>query len=903
MMTSAHESPSPPRPPVFVRAALRLFLHVEERAEVLSELRELWEGRVAREGAVTARRWYVRQLRGYPLRLLRYRARAVLARALGRRSGAPVVEAVHGASWLEGVRGDVAQSLRSWAKSPVLALTVILTVGLGLGASTAMLGIVRVVLLDPLPYGASDRMVRIYHALGENRWPLAVADYLAIEEQQTHFDGVAAYATSERTLATPDGAERVRTRAVTAGWFDLLQLSALRGRTFHANDGLPGTAATAVVSWGFWQRRLGGGPDAVGRTLRLNDQDYTVIGVLPRAVGPLEERVDVFPILQLTPPTRRGPFMLTIVGRLKSGAEMAAAGAELESIIKRNWPDATSTYGVMRLDEFVVGRFRTMLLVLLGAVVMVLLVASTNAASLLTARTMQRRTELATRAALGASRGRLARLLVTESVMLACGGALFGIALARLAVGAVHAAGPALLPRAEYVALDATVLGFAGLLTGLSLLVFGIIPALQLLGTGGGIAGTLRAGGRTMSGTASSHRVRRVLVASQFALAVPLLAGAALLLNTFLRLQRIDPGFDADGVVTMRIARSEARDSTPEMGVLFWNELLERVRVLPGVTGAGLNSDRPPRGAGNINNFDLLDKPVRPGEVEPMAVWLVASPGYFDALSIRLVAGRMFDARDTGELETTPALVDRTWAETMYPGEDPIGKRMYEGGCRAEDCRLVEVVGVVENVRYLGLDDAQAGVTVGTLYVPYSQWVPSLTNLFVRAQGDPLALVGSIRGIVRELDRTVPIAEIALGTELIDDALAAPRNLASVVLAFAAVAVLLAMIGIYGVMSYFVNEHRRDIGIRLVLGGRPAAVLGLVLGRGMQPVIAGTLVGFLIAAGVTRFLSRLLFGVSPRDPATLALVALAMLSTALAACWLPAHRAARLEPAQVLRQE
>jgi putative ABC transport system permease protein len=896
----ANERNTAPRPPLLVRAALRLLVGAPERAEMLSELQELWERRVARDGTAAARRWYARQLRGYPLRLLRYRASALFGR------GSMMVQATGSesrGSGLEGVRTDVVQSVRGWVKSPVLALTVILTVGLGLGASTAMFGIVRVVLLDPLPYGDSDRLVRIYHALGENRWPLSVADYQAIEAQQTHFDAVAAFTTSERTLISPDGAERVRTRAVTAGWFDLLQLRALLGRTFHSTDGVPGTAPTAVVSWGFWQRRLGGAADVVGRTVRLDDRDHTIIGVLPRAVGPFEERVDVFPILQLSPPTRRGPFLLTIAGRLKSGADMAAAGSELEAIIRHNWPDATSTYGVMRLDEFVVGRFRTMLFMLLGAVVLVLLVASTNAASLLTARTIQRRTELATRAALGASRGRLARLLVTESVMLTCGGAIFGIAFASVVLGAVRAAGPALLPRAEYIRLDLPLLGIAALLACLSLLVFGIIPALQLLGTGGGPGAALRAGGRTMSGTAPAHRVRRVLVASQFALAVPLLAGAALLLNTFLRLQRVDPGFSAAGVVTMRIARSEARDSTPELGLLFWNELLERVRALPGVSAAGLSSARPPRGAGNINNFDLLDKPVRPGESEPMAVWLVASPGYYDALRIRLIAGRMFDASDNVERETVSALVDRTWAETMYPGADPVGRRMYEGGCRAEECRLVEVIGVVENVRYLGLDDAQAGAAVGSLYVPYSQWVPSVTNLFVRAQGDPLALVGSIRGIVREIDPATPIADIALGSQLIDDALATPRNLARVVLGFAAVAVLLALIGIYGVMSYFVNEHRRDIGIRLALGGRPGTVLGLVIGRGMQPVVAGTLIGFFIATGVTRFLNRLLFGVSPRDPATLALVALAMLSTALVACWLPARRAARLEPAQVLRQE
>jgi hypothetical protein len=263
----------------------------------------------------------------------------------------------------------------------------------------------------------------------------------------------------------------------------------------------------------------------------------------------------------------------------------------------------------------------------------------------------------------------------------------------------------------------------------------------------------------------------------------------------------------------------------------------------------------------------------------------------------------MFDARDNADLGTTSALVDRTWAENIYPGEDPIGKQLYEGGCKSEDCTVVEVVGVVENVRYLGLDDAQAGAAVGTVYVPQAQWLASSTNLFVRTNGEPLQLLNSIRIAVRELDPTIPLTEAAIADDLVDEALAAPRNIAGVVVAFALIALVLAMIGIYGVMSYFVHEHRKDIGIRLALGGRPRAVLGLVLGRGMKPVVFGTALGFAIAFGMTRFISRLLFGVSPQDPATLGLVGLAMLGTAVAACWLPARHAARLDPAQVLRQE
>jgi putative ABC transport system permease protein len=286
-----------------------------------------------------------------------------------------------------------------------------------------------------------------------------------------------------------------------------------------------------------------------------------------------------------------------------------------------------------------------------------------------------------------------------------------------------------------------------------------------------------------------------------------------------------------------------------------------------------------------------------------MAVWLVVSPGYFEALQIGLVSGRMFDERDNLELPTTSALVDRTWADNVYPGESPVGRQFYEGGCRSAECRVVNVVGVVKNVRYLGLDDSQRGAAVGTVYVPQSQWLASSSNLFVRANGDPLPLLDAIRDILHELDPEIPLTDVATARDLVDDALAAPRNLAAVVAVFAGVALVLAMIGIYGVMSYFVNEHRKAIGIRLALGGGPGEVLRYVLGRGMKPVLAGTAAGFAIAFGVTRFLSRLLFVVSPTDPTTLAMVALAMLGAAAAACWLPARQAARLDPVQTLRND
>jgi len=899
---------SAPRLSAITRFVLRLLLPATERIALQSELDELWEKRVAREGETRARRWYARQSRSYVLRLVVERIRVPIVRRAGMPSGR--TQRSNDGRVSRGMVQEAVHALRGWARSPVLGSTIVLTVGLGLGASTAMFAVVRAVLLEPLPYAGSERLVRIYHAVGTNRWNLSVADYQAIEAQQTRFDGVAAYTSSERTLTLDGVVERVRVRGVTANWFELGGTRAVLGRTFVASEGTPGGPTSAVVSHGFWERRLGGDATALGRTIRLDGQDHTVVGVLPRAAGPLEERFDVFPVLQFAPPTRKGPFGLTVVGRVRSGTDAAVAAAQLRTINRRifpvwqsSWQDSTSSWGMQPLDEFVLGRFRTLLLVLQGAVALVLLVASTNAAALLTARAVQRRMELATRAALGASRSRLVRLLVTESVVVAGGGALLGLALAAVIIRAVRAAGPDLLPRAGTIALDGTVLGFCALLTVLSLVLFGVLPALQLIGAGsGGVAHMLRSGGRTMTGAASAHGVRRALVASQFAIAVPLLAGAALLLNSFVRLQQVDPGFDGERVVTLRIARPGATGGSPDSSP-FWDQLLERVGALPGVAGTGLNNGRPPREAADINNFDPLDRPTPPGEAEPTAVWLVASPGYFETLRINLVAGRMFDERDNAALGTTSAVVDRTWAERVYPGEDPIGRRLYEGGCRSADCSIVDIVGVVDDVRYLGLDDAQQGAAVGTVYVPQAQWLASTSYLFVRANGDPLQLVGAIREIVRTLDPAVPITDVATADELVAAALAVPRNLTGVVVAFALVALVLAMIGIYGVMSYFVHQHRKDIGIRLALGGRRALVIGLVLGRGMKPVVAGTAIGFAVAIAVTPFLARLLFDVSPRDPATLALVALAMMGTAAAACWLPALHAASVHPVEALRTD
>ncbi len=891
----------PPRPGVAVRLALRTLLSEAERRQVLSELSELWERRRMRDGAAVADRWYRRQLARYPLRLLRERVRRPM------RDAVPVAgSGGERADMFSGLRADVVPALRSFVRTPALALTVVLTVGLGMGGTTVMLAVVRAVLLRPLPYARADRLVRIYHAVQGNRFPLSVVGYQAIEAQQTRFDSVAAWTNREFTWSGRDASERVRAKAVTAGYFPLLGVTPALGRTFRNDETAPGGPRRVLLSHGFWQRALGGAPDVIGRSIRLDGEDYAVIGVLPRNAGPLDASFDVFPALQLQPPARRGPFFLTVVARLRPGINVPAAQVELRAIDrhifmqwKGSWQDSTSTFGIMGLDTFVVGRYRARLYILLGAALFVLLMASANAAALLVARTAQRQTELAARAALGASRARLTRLLITESSVLGLTGAALGLGLAGGALRWLQHLPPNVLPRAGEIALDATVPGSAALLALGSILLFGVLPALERHGPGGPIAQTLRAGARG-SGTRSAHNTRSLLAGAQFAVAVPLLAGAGLLLNSFMRLASVDPGFATDHLLTLALPRAGSRYASADSGA-FHRELIERVRALPGVLSAGVNNGRPPAEATDINNFELLDQPVPPGAAQPVATWLVASPGYFEALHIPLIAGRMFNAHDTRGV-TTAVLVDQTWARHFYPRGSPIGKRLYEGGCNQPDCDVPTIVGVVGDIRFNGLDNAQNSVT-GTIYVPESQWLPGSTYLFVRTAGDPLALLQAVRGVVHELDSSVPIVDVATGDELIRRALAAPRNLTAAVAAFSTVALLLAVIGIYGTMAGYVAERRRDIGIRMALGGRPNSVLGLVLARGMAPVLAGAGLGMLLALALTRFLSGMLYDVHARDPLTFLAIVAMLVVTAAAACLIPASRAARLDPVQTLRSD
>jgi putative ABC transport system permease protein len=721
-----------------------------------------------------------------------------------------------------------------------LSLTIVLTVGLGIGGTAAVFSVVYAVLLKPLPYPDPGRVVRIYTDSPPNRWPLSVVDYQAIDEQQTTFESLVAYNNRAVTLNQEELAERIFVRFVTPGYFPLLGITPLHGRTFVPADAVLGAERTAVLAHRFWRERLGADPDAIGRLIRLDGNDYTVVGVLPPRAGPLEAQREMFPILQMQPPQRKGPFMLRVLGRLRPDAEVGVAEEELRAINERifpmwksSYPDSTVTYGVQSLHEFVIGNVGTRLLVLLGAVGFVLLIASTNAANLLVARGTQRGRELAVRAALGASRGRLVQHLLTESALLAAGGAALGLIITFVAIDVMAASGSTFVPRAAEISLSGAVLWFMLAVTLASGLLFGLIPSLQA--TRSDFERTLGSSGRGSTGSLRTQRVRRVLVASQFAVAVPLLIGAGLLLTSFTKLQRVDPGIDQNNLITARISLPRATYmDAPAMEAAFWGQLTERVGALPGVVAVGSGSSRPPDDLGMINNFNLEDKPAPPDQAEPVAPWPVVSPEFFQALGIPLIRGRMFDERDRADAPRV-VLVDQAWVRRFFPGEDPIGKRLHSGGCNRPDCPWLTVIGVVGDAKYMGLDDPGWG----TIYQPVLQNTWWSRILFVRTTGDPLSVVPAVRTIVRELDPTLPLSQVATMDELMANALDAPRNFLALIAGFAAVALMLAAIGIYGVMSYFVQQHTRDIGIRMALGGRPAAVLRLIVGRGMRLVILG----------------------------------------------------------------
>ena len=798
---------------------------------------------------------------------------------------------------LQELGADLRYALRGLRRNPGFTATAVLVLGVGLGATTAVFSVMDSVILAELPYPEADRLVRVVEQNSPtNRWALSTADVMAIGEQQTSFEAWGAAQRDEAALSGPGRPERIVVGRVSAGYLKAIGIPVARGRPIESRDEAPEAPAVVLLSHALAERLFGGPGRAVGRSLNLDGISHQVVGVLPPGRDELGGlRAAAWPALRLRPPTFRGPFWLRGVGRLKPGVTIEAAARELAVVSVRlldvwPFPDHSARLTPVPLRETIVGRAGRQVGLFAGAVALVLLLAITNVATLVLVRASAREPELALRITLGAGRGRLARLLVTENVVLTLAAGVLGLALAALGVRLAVTQLPD-LPRIDTAALDwrATTFAFS------AALVAGLLVSLSpLAALSRHAAGSLRADARRTGLGPRTHAVRSALVTAEFALALPLLAGAGLLLNSFLRLARVDPGFDPAGLVSVGVSLPEARyPGIPDVQ-RFWLLAEQRLAEIPGVTAAGLATEIPPDLSGGNDNFNLVDHPVPPGQAEPTSPWYYVTAGYFRALGVPLLDGRLFTAADT--LNDYPmVVVSRSWARRYFPNERATGRRLIQGGCSS--CPRTTIIGVVGDIKNLGPAGAEEAV-----YGPVGQSNARSMNLVVRSGAAPAVAFAALREKLGGLDPELPLAESLLA-ERLHDSLADPRRWAAVLAAFAGVGTGLAALGVFGLMSYIVRQRRREIGVRLALGARPASVTRLIISRGMRYAFAGTGIGLVVTLGLAGRIRTLLFGVTPTDAGTIAAVAALLLAAAFLACWLPGRRAARIRPIEAISSE
>jgi putative ABC transport system permease protein len=799
---------------------------------------------------------------------------------------------------------DLRAGLRVLRSAPALALGVIAAFALGIGANTSIYSIVNAVLLRALPYAEPERLHEVAlnrDAIPDDRSSLSVADALTFGETTRVFERHAVFQEHGMALSGNGTPEQVRGTLVTAGFFDTLGSGAALGRTFDPADGIAGAPETVVLGHALWQRRFGGSLSVVGQSVVVDGRPRDIIGVLPPGFDfPRRQASDLYAVLRLEPRTVRAPFYLNVVGRTRTGATEAEIAADLNQVtarIKERYPDSPKDWTMIAtpLKETLVRGLRPALLLLLGAVSLVLLIASANIAGLLLARAAGRRREMAVRAALGAGRGRLARLALSEAIVLAALGGLGGVFLSLWGTDLLVAWAPSDLPRLGEVRLDPGVLGYTIAVTLVCGLLAGLAPALQARGFD--LMASLRDSGRTTTDRAGV-RLRRALVVGEFALAVTLLGGAALLLHSFLRLQRVDPGFDTGRLVTMRLSLPDTRYGDGAKRAAFFRDLVAQSAALPGVRSAAVSMSLPPDLLTMTNPYTVEGRAIPPGQTPPIAAQLLISPGYFATIGAPVVAGRAFTPAD-GAGALPVILINRAMARQVFPGEDPIGRRLALGD-PTSDPLWVTIVGVVGDVRYSGLDLPPEP----TMYTPYEQdnWWPSMF-LILRADGDLASTASGVRRVVAGLDAEMPVFAVSSMEDLIDRSVAQPRFRTTLIGLFAATAVLLAGLGAYGLLSYAVRQRTREMGIRLALGAQRRDVLGLVMRDGMRLAATGSLLGIAGALALGRFLSGMLYGIGPSDPGTYLAVTALILAVALLACFIPARRATRVEPTVALRYE
>jgi putative ABC transport system permease protein len=804
---------------------------------------------------------------------------------------------------METIFKDIRYGIRSLAKHPAFTAIALITLALGIGANTAIFSVVNAVLLRPLPFDDPERIVWIWDTAPQlPTIPTSLPDFLGWKEQNRSFERLAAFQGGSMFVDAGDGSTDTRIGLVTPELFSVFHVSPILGRTFTNEETLPGRFRVAVLSHSMWQSRFGSDPNVSGRTLQLNGATYTIIGVMPAGFS-YPNRAELWRPLPIDPAKLDpGPHYLNVVGRLKPGITLPQAQADMSTIAARlsqQYKEKNAGHGVKLelLTNVIVGDVGLALYVLLGAVGFVLLIACANLANLMLARVGARQKEIALRTALGASRLRIVRQLLTESIMLAVAGGTTGLLLAIWAVRWIVSLSADTIPRVHEISVDPRVAGFTLFVSVITGVLFGLAPAIQV--SRPDLTDALKESGRTTAGL-RRNRLRSALVVTEVALSLVLLVGAGLMMKSFAKLSGVDPGIKPDQVMTMGVAILRAKYPEDEQVAQTYSQLLERAAAQPGVVSVGGTSDLPLTGSNTSDSFIIEGRPPIPKEQEPSTEYHVVTPRYFESMGIPLLSGRDFAETDTRRSPNV-VIINDAFARRHFAGENPLGHRLKLQG-QERDPLLV--VGVVGNARQLGLDQQPTP----ELFVPFLQDPLSTTYqrsmiIVARSKSEPAAIAGPLRAAVTSVDKGLPVWSLKPMTEYLHDSLSRRRFNLVLLSIFSGVALVLAAIGIYGVISYGVSQRTHEMGIRMALGAKPRDVLKLVVIQAMVLALGGVGIGLLAAFGLTRLLKGLLFSVSVTDPMTFLAITMLMSLIALLACLIPARRATKVDPIVALRYE
>ncbi len=804
---------------------------------------------------------------------------------------------------------DLRYAVRMLLKKPGFTLVAVITLALGIGANTAIFSIVNAVLLRSLPYPEPDHLVQIWETfrpqdvMVTSISPHNFADW---QRENQSFERLASYSYATFTLTLDDQPEPVRGLRVSADFLSVMGVSPALGRDFLTEEDAPGKNRVLILSHALWQRRFAGDDQIVGQTIPVNGETFTIIGVMPESFM-FPDSTDIWSPMGLDlSRIQRGTSFLFGVGRLRKGVTLDAAQSEMSAIaasLEQQYPNTNTGCGVnlVALHDQLVVDVKLRLWVLFGAVGLVLLIACVNVANLLIARAATRRKEIAIRIAMGASRWRLIRQFLTESLLLSLAGGGAGLLMAMWGVDFLVAASPVQLAHTGEIGVDGWALGFTLLASIVTGLVFGIVPALQA--TRPDVQETLKEAGQSVTAGVARNRLRKTLVVAEITIALILLAGAGLFINSFLRLQRVPTGFDPENVLTMSLSLPRSRYPEPRQQQAFFEQAIEKISAIDGVRSAGATNDLPFSGSRSHTSFSIEGRPpAAPGE-SPHSDFRAVSSDYFAALGIQLLRGRSFTQRDTKDSPAV-ALINEEMARRYWPDEDPVGRRIQIGS--PEENRLYdnkpvsrEIVGIIRDVKHWELNERAEA----EMYVPFTQLPASRMFIAVRGDEQVKNLAGAIRSAIQSLDPNQAVSSIRMMGERLSSSIATERVNTIVLGFFAVVAMLLAALGIYGVMSYSVTQRTHEIGVRMALGAERRDIFRLVVGQGLTLTVIGVAVGLAVSFALMRLISTLLFGVSAADPLTYAGVSLILSVVAMLACYLPARRAARVDPMIALRYE